>query len=48
VYCSFASIGHIVVIVVTVIADGTCIIIANPNPSKFQDDVKNVLDNIND
>jgi len=48
VYCSFAAIGHVVVIVVTVIADDTYITIANSNPSKFQEDVKNVIDNIND
>jgi len=47
VYCSFANIGHVVVIVVTVIVDDMCKIIANPNPSKFQEDIKNVIDNIN-
>jgi len=47
--CSFANIGHVVVvIVVTVIADHTCVIISNPDPSKFQEDIKNVIDNIND
>jgi hypothetical protein len=46
VYCSFANIGH--VFIVTLIADDTCIAIANPNPSKFQEDIKNVIDNVND
>jgi len=48
VYCPFANTGLVVIVVVTIIADDTCIIITNPNPSKFQEDIKNVVDNIND
>jgi hypothetical protein len=48
VYCSFTNIGHVFAIVVTVIADDMCIIITNRNPSKFQEDIRNVIDIISD
>jgi hypothetical protein len=40
----FASIWHVVAAAVAV-ADDRDIIIANPSPSKFKEDIKNVIHN---